>query len=183
MKRRSVLQSILALPAAAAVTSPTTPVGETPNTPVVSPDDTADGLRRTFTVEQFAALRQLGELIVPAWNGYPGASEAGAAEFLDFLVGCSPQPRLDLYRHGLDALNRISHSKFGKPFADVDSQQAATLLAPLKTSMSMDELAPFLKAAKSDLLRATFNSRPYIDAVSQTRRPRNASKYFWYPIS
>jgi hypothetical protein len=181
MKRRSVLQSILAIPvtavAAAAQTTPA-PMAEaqleTPNTPVVPADQTAAPFRRTFTPDQFSALTRLGDLIVPAWNGCPGASEAGAPEFLDFLIGSSAPARRDLYRTGLDTLNGNSQTKFGQPFAALNAQQASVFLSPL---------SPFLQAAKSDLLRATFNSRPYIDAVAQTRRPRNASKYFWYPIS
>jgi hypothetical protein len=186
MKRRSLLQSIVAIPAAAAL--PETPQqqvfdAETPITPVVPPAETAKSLRRTFTPDQFYALTQLADLIVPAFNGLPGASDAGVAAFLDFLIGASPQPRQDLYRNGLDALNRASQVKFGQTFANLNAQQAAILLTPLQDPNGSDALAPFLRAAKSDILRATFNSRAYIDAVSQTRRPRNASKYFWYPIT
>ena len=98
-------------------------------------------------------------------------------------IGASPQPLPDFYRNGLDTLNRTSQSKFGQTFANINLDQANILLAPLRDPASKDELAPFLRTAKSDLLRAAFNSRPYIDAVAQTRRPRNASKYFWYPIT
>ena len=77
-------------------------------------------------------LAKLGELIVPAWEGRPGASEAGAAEFLDFLVGTSPQSRIDLYRNGLDTLNRRSQDKFGKPFTSTAPAEADVLLAPLR---------------------------------------------------
>jgi gluconate 2-dehydrogenase subunit 3-like protein len=188
MKRRSLLQSIVAIPAVAAVAVPETPQqavfnAETPIVPVVPPVETSQSVRRTFTPDQFYALTQLGDLIVPAYNGLPGASDAGAVAFLDFYVGASPQPVQDTYRQGLDTLNRTSQSKFGQTFANLSLQQAATLLAPLQDPNSSDEMAPFLRTVKSDLLRATFNSRPYIDAVSQTRRPRNASKYFWYPIT
>lgn len=210
MKRRSLLRSIVALPAVAAtvpasfaqqdVTAardkglpagpPLVPPGinETPNTPVTPADETADNLVRTFSPEQIAALSKLGELIAPSWNGNPGAGEAGAAKFLDFLVGCSPRSRIELYKSGLDTLNHRSQEKFGKPFALITAGEADTLLAPLREpwtyrSASNDHFAAFLLAAKGDLLRATVNSRPYIDAVSQTRRPRNASRFYWYPIN
>jgi hypothetical protein len=85
-------------------------------------------------------------------------------------------------------LNHHSQEKFGKPFALTTSSEADTLLAPLREpwtygSAGKDDLRAFLLAAKEDFLRATVNSRPYIDAVSQTRRPRNASRFYWYPIN
>ncbi len=186
MKRRSVLQSLLAIPAAAAI--PETPQqavfnAETPTMPVVPPVETSQSVRRTFSPDQFFALEKLGDLIVPAYNGLPSASQAGAAPFLDFYIGASSKSSQDLYLHGLDSLNHSSQAKFGQTFANLSFEQAVTLLTPLQDPNSKDPLAPFLRTAKSDLLRATFNSRPYIDAVSQTRRPRNASKYFWYPIT
>lgn len=210
MKRRALLRSIVALQAVA-VTLPAGPaqqdvtatrdnvlpagpplvspgIDETPNTPVTPADETADNLIRTFSPDQIAALSKLGELIAPSWNGNPGAGEAGAAEFLDFLVGCSPTTRIDLYRNGLDMLNRHSQKKFGKAFALTTTEESATLLAPLREpwtygSAGNDPFRAFLLAAKGDLLRATVNSRPYIDAVSQKRRPRNASQFYWYPIN
>ena len=60
------------------------------------------------------------------------------------------------------------------------------ILSPLKQSWSFEDKDPFrrfLLAAKADLLQATLNSRPYIDALSQTRRPAKCSRYYWYPIS
>jgi hypothetical protein len=210
MKRRSVLRSLVTLPAVAAARAaapaqkplvlaqekggpaglPLVPPGitETPNIPVIAPDETADSINRTFDQDQLSALSKLGELIVPSWNGLPGATEAGAADFLDFLAGCSAQPRLELYRNGLDTLNRKAQEHFGHSFAMLSADQAAMLLSPLHAAWEFsaskeDEFLAFLQMAKADLLRATFNSRPYIDALSQQRRPRNASGFYWYPVS
>jgi gluconate 2-dehydrogenase subunit 3-like protein len=209
MHRRSALKTLIALPATAAAQKtdtsekeltaakenglpagpPLVPPGinETPNTPVVPADETAQNVNRTFNPEELSTLAKLSELIVPSWNGCPGALEAEAPEFLDFLIGCSPKSRLDLYRHGLDALNESAHEKFEKEFAKLDEAQADTLLSPLRehwefTASNNDNLRAFLQAVKSDLLRATLNSRPFIDAISQTRRPRNASRFYWTPI-
>ncbi|MDQ2950144.1 MAG: gluconate 2-dehydrogenase subunit 3 family protein [Acidobacteriota bacterium] len=210
MKRRSLLRSIVTLPVVATtlpaslaqhdITAardkglpagpPLVPPGinETPNTPVTPADETAGNLIKTFSPEQMSALSKLGELIAPSWNGNPGAGEAGAVEFLDFLVGCSPQSRIDLYKSGLNTLNQHSQEKFGKPFALTTSEQADTLLAPLREpwtygNASNDHFGAFLLAAKGDILRATVNSKPYIDAESKKRRPRNASRFYWYPIN
>ena len=69
-------------------------INETPNTPVVAPDQVADNVIGTFNPDQLAALSKLAEIIVPPWNGNPGAQEAGAANFLDFLIGCSSQSQI-----------------------------------------------------------------------------------------
>ena len=55
---------------------------------------------RFFDAAQFAALRRLGQILVPARPNAPGAIEAEAAEFLDFLIGQSPADRQSLYRDG-----------------------------------------------------------------------------------
>ena len=88
MNRRLLLQSIVAIPAAAAVADTPPPAvqlqinPETPTTPVVPPVETSKSLRRTFSPDQFYALTRLGEIIVPPYNGLPGAADCGAADFL-----------------------------------------------------------------------------------------------------
>ena len=65
-----------------------------------------------FSAAQFAALRRLSDLILPAIGENPGALEAGAPEFLDFLIGQSPLPARVVYRSGLDALNARATAKY-----------------------------------------------------------------------
>ncbi len=65
-----------------------------------------------FNPAQFAALRKLGGMLQPPLGGHPGALEAQAAEFLDFLIGVSPADRQKLYRDGLDTLNAQSGKQF-----------------------------------------------------------------------
>ena len=88
------------------------PAEELPKLEVTSPDQAGEPVRRFFSDEQFAAMRALGNLLMPAMNGAPGAIEAGAAEFLDFLLSESPADRQHLYRAGLDALNAQARQQF-----------------------------------------------------------------------
>ncbi len=115
-----------------------------------------------FTTAQLAALRRLSDIILPAIGGAPGARDAGAPEFLDFLVGQSPTPVKNLYRSGLDTLNT---SKFKHPFADLTPEQTEELLAPLREPWTYEEpadpMARFLRHAKADILTATVNSREW----------------------
>jgi hypothetical protein len=198
MKRRRFIQSIATAPA---LVVPAESIGRTkanaPETPLQSrtpgdparlecstPEAVAESAPRTFTPAQFAALRKLSDLLLPSMNGMPGALEAGAPEFLDFLVGASPADRQAIYKTGLDTLNAQSRKLYGKPFADVNESQAVVLLAPLRQPWTYDPpadpLARFLREVKQDVRTATVNSREYASA-SGTRRGAGLGQY-WYPL-
>ena len=69
------------------------------------PDVAADAMPRFFNAAQFSALERLSDLLMPPLAGAPGARNAGAPEFLDFLIGRSDEARKGVYTSGLDALN------------------------------------------------------------------------------
>ena len=125
-----------------------------------------------FTAEQFTALRRLGSLFVLPRNGRPGALDAGAPEFLDFLIGVSPTPQKDLYLNGLDALNERARIQFGKSFGDLDDSQAAAILRPLVVTVAWeldrpsDPLQHFVAQVHDDLRTATVNSWEWANAAS-----------------
>jgi hypothetical protein len=208
MKRRAVLRSLLSIPAAIAVPEQVLsqqkeektavrekgiPAGpplvapgstEIPTVPITTADSAADMTVKTFNPERFAALAKLSELVAPSREDVPGAREADVAEFLDFLIGDSPQSTIDLYKRGLDELNAEARRRYGKPFRDVSPNEAEPILSSLNHPWEFndsDELLPkFLRTARGDIIRATLNSRSYIDAVSQLRRTRQGSGYYWY---
>lgn len=162
------------------------PNRETPVTTTVVADAAADAIVRTFNAAQFAALRRLGEILVPPANGTPGASQAGVAEFLDFLIGASPSERVRLYRDGLDRLNAEAKRRYDRPFSEVTAGQAEPILAPLQAPWTYggpeDPFARFLLAAKNDLMLATVNSREYSAAAAQHGRRAGGAGRYWYPI-
>lgn len=139
-----------------------------------------------FTAAQFATLRKLGGILTPARNGLPGALEAQAAEFLDFLIGQSPAERKQVYTKGLDALQAAAMKKFGKAFAQLEQAQAETLLSPLKQAWTYDPpadpLARFLWAAKIDVRNATMLSKPYITAAGGGARRQGATGLYWHEL-
>ncbi len=189
MRRRRWIQSALALPAAVALPSPAAAqqtarqsqeegLGLVP-TP---PDAVAYGLRRFFTVEQFAALEKLAEILVPAVGGRPGAKDARVTEFLDFLIRESSPERQELYRAGLDSLNREAARLYQKLFSGIDAAEAGRLLAPLGEAWAYqspaDPRARFLRQAREDILRATLNSREWAESAS-SRRGGAGTSYYW----
>ena len=191
MKRRTVIRSVVglpvvgALPLPAVAQEPARALNETPNLETAVADAAAMGVPRFFSDDQFTALKCLCELLAPAAGGNPGASEAGAAEFLDFLVGQSPGERQTLYREGLNRLNGAAQQRFGKRFADVAVADADALLSPLRESWTYsgpaDPFAKFLQTAKLDAMSATMNSREW--SVARSRSSRRAGlNLYWYPV-
>ncbi|MBV9083089.1 MAG: gluconate 2-dehydrogenase subunit 3 family protein [Acidobacteriaceae bacterium] len=196
--RRTALRSLIATPAVAVLPAalpaqepvqpppPNAAPSETPQTPTVNADSFADGVRTTFTPEQFAALKKLGDIIAPESPNSPGALQANTAEFLDFFVGQSPEDRLPLYHDGLNALNEQAQRRYDKPFARISAAEAAPILAPLRepwTYKQSDAPFPrFLRVAKDDILGATMSSREYVTVVARRRRGAGGSGQYWLPI-
>lgn len=141
---------------------------------------------RFFSAEEFRALRRLCEILVPAGTLTPGALEAHAAEFLDFLIGESPADRQKLYRNGLARLNYEAHRRNGKEFAAITQEQTEAILSPLREAWTYngpaDPFSRFLRAAKEDVLTATLNSREWSLATAARSRTAAGLGMYWFPI-
>jgi len=207
MKRRNFMKTLAAAPAApalfaqqavpaptAAPTQPPPPAagGRGAGGPsaldikldVVSPDNVAEPETRFFTATQFAALRKLSDLLMPPMRGNPGALDAAAPEFLDFLIGVSPAERQTLYRNGLDALNARAKKQCSKNFADLDVAQCDAIVRPLLAPVPWtheppkDPLQHFMAAAHDDIRTATRNSREWNTSGGR----RGGGQLFWNTI-
>ncbi len=187
MRRRQALQSLAALPILPQVAqAQPAPENEYPVLAAESTESAANAVHRFFTAEQFSTLKRLGELLMPAYAGRPGAVEAEAAEFLDFLLSQSPADRQTLYRGGLDKLNAGSQQQHRKPFAALSPEEAAPLLTALKAPWTYnapkDALANFLREVKMDVFRATVNSREMAQAQAGGRRRATGMNPYWHII-
>lgn len=192
MKRRRFIQTVaaapaIAIPATAPAAQPAVPrpQAEAPKFELSSLDAVGETTTRFFSAVQLSTLRKLSNILMPAMNGMPGALEAGAPEFLDFLIGASAADRKQLYKNGLDTLQTQAQKKFGKAFADLNETQAGELLAPLRKPWTYnpptDPFERFLREVKADVRTATINSREYSTAGSAGRRGGGMGQY-WYPI-
>ena len=183
-----MIQSVLGASAAAALPLPLLPqeVAENPKLAVSAADAVAEAAPRFFDPQAFRALRHLGEILVPPRQNLPGAVEAEAAEFLDFLISQSPVDRQTLYRDGVAQLNAQARSRYGKPFAEVSPADADAILAPLHEAWTYegpaDPFARFLGAAKEDFLRATTNSRQWAAAAAARSRGASGLNTYWFPV-
>jgi hypothetical protein len=195
MKRRQALQSILGLPALGALPRPGAAmappaalrqIDEFPKLATSVGDAVADGTPAYFSPPEFAALEKLSELLVPPAGNLPGAKQTQAARFLDFLISQSPADRQALYCDGLDALQAEAHRRYGTAFEALETEQAGAILAPLKEPWTYhgpeDRFARFLRAAKDDVLQATFTSREFIAANSSRGRRARGTGTYWFHL-
>src|SRR5437868_4456932 len=147
------------------------------------PDTVAQTDAYFFNEQQLATLRRLSEILMPPLRGYPGAKEAGAAEFLDFLIGVSPADRQQMYQSGLDRLDAEAKLHFGVPFSKVDKTQADQLIRPwLRTWITdhppTEPYARFINFVHSDIRTATINS----EAWSKARERAPEMELYWFPV-
>ena len=155
--------------------------------PALVPDAVAEPTNYFFSDRQMSTLRQLCSILLPPMGKYQGALDAGAPEFLDFLISVSPPDRQRMYVEGLDWLDGEAHRKFGIPFDGVNETQADALIRPwLRTWMTdhppQETHAHFINVAHSDIRTATVNSEAWHQTeTAQGKEPEGIGLY-WYPV-
>ena len=166
-----------------------TPAAQAPKALAATPADTiGDPTPRFFTAVQFATLRKLSETLLPPIGGNAGALDAGAPEFLDFLIGESPAPRQQLYRSGLDLLNARAIKQFNRPFAKLDAKEADSVIRPMLVTVAWaydppkDPGSHFVTTAHDDIRTATRNSRAWADAARAAGRRVAGPQLYWNQV-
>lgn len=124
---------------------------------------------------------------MPPYKGYPGAAEAGAPEFLDFLIGISPADRQQMYQSGLDRLDSDARQHFGVSFDAVSAAQADQLIRPwLRTWMNdhppKEPYTRFINLAHSDIRTATVNSQAWSEAARASGNDSPDVGLYWFPV-
>jgi hypothetical protein len=157
--------------------------------PMISfvPDEMAETAAHFFNTGQMATLRKLGDIFMPARKDYPGSMEAGAPEFLDFLIGASGADRQQTYQSGLDKLDEDATHKFGMPFADLTAPQIDELIRPwLRTWMPdhppTEPFARFINVVHSDLRAATINSQAWNEKAKDAGHRAQGVERYWFPV-
>lgn len=143
---------------------------KTPNIPLSQPDVVAVTDVRYFTPARYATLTRFADLLVPPSQGTPGALQAGAPEFLDFLIGASPADRQAMYNDGLDRLNADCLKKSGVSFAKATPAQADAAVRPylkgwINDHPPIEKHENFIALAHRDIRQATMNSVAWAQAA------------------
>lgn len=83
---------------------------------------------KALTAHEYATLQRLSDLIIPADEHSPGALEAGAADFIDFLCAATDEMR-DIYTGGILWLDEeMKHRYDGKAFLEAAPAQQTAML-------------------------------------------------------
>ena len=162
--------------------NPATPLPET-----VIADEVGITELRFFSPVQMATLRKLAAVLLPPLGGKPGALDAAAPEFLDFLIGVSSASRKQVYQGGLDWLETQAQTQHHRAFAALEEAQAGPLLEPwLRTWMTdhppSEPHADFINIAHTDIRTATVNSRQWSEAPARGAQDKTPVELFWQPI-
>jgi hypothetical protein len=191
MKRRELLYSLLGvsgLPAFVQAQQPVTPPAteELPPLQLTHPSQLAEGVLKFFAPAEFAAFRHLGNVIMPAADSEPGALDAKAPEFLDFLLSESPNELQALYRNGIRELEKRSLQRHKQNFPKLPPAGIKDVLSPLEGPWSYrgpaEPFAQFLQASKIAFYQATVNSREWADAQSARRRGAAGTNTYYLPV-
>ncbi len=126
---------------------------------------------RLFTPLEWAALRRLADLIVPADEVSKGALEAGAPEFIDLL--CSNNEELAaIYTGGLAWLDRQIENRHGTVFAEAKAEHQTAILDLIAYRKNMSpDLGPgirFFEWARRMVVDAFYTSPIGIKDVGYT---------------
>ena len=165
-------------------------LGLNPKTPIPvteGADTVAAAEASFFNAIQLATFTRLCDLLMPTLNSKPGAIEAGAPSFLDFLIGRSPKSRQEVYVDGLNWLDTEAKAKYKLAFARLDGSQADGLVRPwLRTWMSdhppTERHADFINIAHEDIRTATMNSKAWDDAGAAAAQDWVTNGLYWSPI-
>lgn len=161
IKRRRFFQSLAAASAASTLSAQTASPAVPAKVATVAPEVAAEPVQRFFSPRQLATLRRAASLLQPGVGALPGAIEAEAPEFLDFLPSISPAARQMLYRSGPDHLDAQAAKLFQQPFAGLTPTQADQVFKPLLVAWTYDPPTDphqrFMTELRADLRTATTN--------------------------
>jgi gluconate 2-dehydrogenase gamma chain len=82
---------------------------------------------KLFNAHEYATLRRLADLIVPADDVSPGALAAGAPEFIDLLSSQNPELAA-IYTGGMAWLDREMQRRYSTDFVGVTPEQQIAML-------------------------------------------------------
>src|SRR3954451_16665199 len=83
---------------------------------------------KALTAHEYATLKRLSDLIIPADEHSPGALAANAADFIDFLCNAREAMR-DIYTGGILWLDEAMKDRYaGKTFLDAAPDQQTAML-------------------------------------------------------
>jgi gluconate 2-dehydrogenase gamma chain len=90
---------------------------------------------RFFTEAEARTIDAICEQIIPA-DDFPGARAAGVVNFIDLQLSRHYRKHREAYRNGVTEVDTLSSTHFGKPFADLASEQQVEILLEMESKES-----------------------------------------------
>ncbi len=120
-----------------------------------------------FAPDEYATVARLAELIIPS-DGSPGAREAGASEFIDFMVASDPSVQFR-FRYGLTWLDSHADRLQGEPFRRLEPEQQTGVLEHLaykdRYRPGEEDGRAFFKLIREFTLMGFYTSRLGLEAL------------------
>ena len=130
MTRRDAVQMLAALPFAAFLSWPTAEQEKARRFVDAALKSAADGVAyapKFFTTAEYRTAGVVADMIIPRDDRSGSATDAGVAEFMDFMMIDRPNNQKWM-RDGLTWLDAQSNTRFSKPFADATQPQREQIL-------------------------------------------------------
>jgi hypothetical protein len=119
-----------------------------------------------FTAHEWATVGLLANLVIPKDERSGSAGDAGAPEFIDFMMTDRPELQVPM-RGGLGWLDAESRSRFGKPFRELAAAEQTAILDdiayPLKARPEFSHGVAFFSRFRDMVATGFFTSRIGID--------------------
>jgi len=143
---------------------------------------------KAFNAHEFKTLQRLADLIIPADEHSPGALGSGAAEWIDYMAGNSPE-LAEIFTGGFGWLDHEMQRRHGADFVDAKPDEQTGLLDAIAFRKNeTPEMAPgihFFAWARNLVLDAYYTSPAGIKdlgymgntAVSEFHVPAEALEY------
>ena len=109
-------------------------------------------------IDEFALLHCLCDLILPADEHSPGASEANVARFIDFVLSKSPAADQQRWRGWLKAFEEFAVGPGPGKFVDLKQDAQARVLDAASTGTAPAEVRGFFEVLRKETIFAYYTT-------------------------
>lgn len=94
---------------------------------------------RALTSAEYANVDRLSDILLPADESSPGAHDAGVARYIDIVLLYGDKTVLSQWKAGLEAVNALAKSKYGREFDQLTRSDQTGALEALARNESHPE--------------------------------------------
>lgn len=124
--------------------------------PAAAAVDVAAYRPRFLTAQEYRVLGRLCDVIIPADETSPGASEAGVPFYVDSVLFYAKPDEQQLWRTGLEQVQHAAVTLFGRPFMECRGDEQKRVVAKMAANEAspQTQLEKFFALVKSTTVTA-----------------------------